>query len=92
MTGFKKIAIGGKGGVGKTTVCAFMAQIFAQDGFDVLAIDADPNTTLAMAFGIPSAQNPEPLINLKELIADLNSSQLEALLRRYTVRISLLGS
>ncbi|MBN1973557.1 MAG: AAA family ATPase [Sedimentisphaerales bacterium] len=70
-----KIAIGGKGGVGKTTVCAFLAQIFAQDGFDVLAIDADPNTTLAMAFGIPSDQNPEPLINLKELIAERTGTQ-----------------
>ncbi len=48
-----KIAIGGKGGVGKTTVCAVWAQLFAEGGFDVLAIDADPNTNLALAFGIP---------------------------------------
>jgi len=34
-----KIAIGGKGGVGKTTVCAVWAQLFAQSGLDVLAID-----------------------------------------------------
>ncbi len=47
-----KIAIGGKGGVGKTTVCAIWAQLFAESGFDVLAIDADTNTTLASAFGI----------------------------------------
>ena len=33
-----KIAIGGKGGVGKTTVCAVLAQLFAEDGFDVLAV------------------------------------------------------
>jgi CO dehydrogenase maturation factor len=65
-----KIAIGGKGGVGKTTVCAVWARLFADDGFDVLAIDADPNTNLALAFGLPSAQNPEPLIKMKELIAE----------------------
>ena len=64
-----KIAIGGKGGVGKTTVCAVWAQLFAEDGFDVLAIDADPNTNLASAFGVPSEQSPEPLINMKQLIA-----------------------
>ena len=65
-----KIAIGGKGGVGKTTVCAVWAQLFAEDGFDVLAIDADPNTNLASAFGIPSEQSPEPLIKMKQLIAE----------------------
>ncbi|MBA7614942.1 hypothetical protein ES703_22216 [subsurface metagenome] len=65
-----KIAIGGKGGVGKTTVCAVWAQLFAEDGFDVLAIDADPNTNLASAFGIPSEQSPEPLIRMKQLIAE----------------------
>jgi len=65
-----KIAIGGKGGVGKTTVCAVWAQLLAEDGFDVLAIDADPNTNLASAFGIPSEQRPQPLIKMKELIAE----------------------
>jgi len=65
-----KIAIGGKGGVGKTTVCAVWAQLLAEDGFDVLAIDADPNTNLASAFGIPSEKSPEPLIKMKELIAE----------------------
>ncbi len=65
-----KIAIGGKGGVGKTTVCAVWAQLFAEDGFDVLAVDADPNTNLCCAFGIPSEQSPEPLVKMKQLIAE----------------------
>src|SRR3972149_3077333 len=65
-----KIAIGGKGGVGKTTICAIWAQLFAEDGFDVLAIDADPNTNLTSAFGIPCEQSPEPLIKMKQLIAE----------------------
>ncbi len=64
-----KIAIGGKGGVGKTTVCAILAQLFAEGGYDVLAIDADPDVNLASAFGIPSEDSPEPLINMKKLIA-----------------------
>ena len=74
-----KIAIGGKGGVGKTTICAFLAQIFAEDNFDILAIDADPNTTLAMAFGIKADKNPEPLINMKELIEERTGTKLDSI-------------
>jgi CO dehydrogenase maturation factor len=74
-----KIAIGGKGGVGKTTVCAVWAQLLAEDGFDVLAIDADPNTNLASAFGIPSEQSPEPLIKMKELIAERTGTGKDAI-------------
>jgi len=73
-----KIAIGGKGGVGKTTVCAIWAQLFAENGFDVLAIDADPNTTLASAFGIAPQQCPEPLIKMKQLIAERTGTGKEA--------------
>jgi CO dehydrogenase maturation factor len=65
-----KIANGGKGGVDKTMVCAVWARRFVEDGFDVLAIDADPNTNLALAFGLPSERSPEPLIKMKELIAE----------------------
>ena len=65
-----KIAVGGKGGVGKTTVCAILSQLFAEGGYDVLAIDADPDVNLASAFGIPNEQSPEPLIKMKELIAE----------------------
>jgi len=73
-----KIAIGGKGGVGKTTVCAIWAQLFAKSGFDVLAIDADPNTTLASAFGITSEQCPEPLTSMKQLIAERTGTTKDA--------------
>ena len=73
-----KIAIGGKGGVGKTTVCAVWAQLFTEDGFDVLAIDADPNTNLASAFGVPFEQSPEPLIKMKQLIAERTGTLRDA--------------
>ena len=68
-SGFR-IAVGGKGGVGKTTVCSVLTQLFQKDGFDVLAIDADSDTNLASALGIPEAQAPEPLIIMKHLIAE----------------------
>jgi len=64
--------------VGKTTVCAVWAQLFAQSSLDVLAIDADPNANLAGAFGIPAEQSPVPLIKMKELIAQRTGTSKDA--------------
>jgi len=47
-----KIAISGKGGVGKTTLAGVMARIVAAEGKKVLAIDADPDSNLASAIGL----------------------------------------
>ncbi|NOZ48553.1 MAG: AAA family ATPase [Chloroflexi bacterium] len=49
-----KIAISGKGGVGKTTLTALLAQLWADAGRDVLAVDADPAPCLAGALGFPA--------------------------------------
>jgi CO dehydrogenase maturation factor len=48
-----KIAITGKGGVGKTTPTALLAQFYADQGRQVLAVDADPSPCLAGALGFP---------------------------------------
>lgn len=48
-----KLAISGKGGVGKTTLTALLAQTYADQGRDVLAVDADPSPCLAGALGFP---------------------------------------
>lgn len=61
-----KIAISGKGGVGKTTVSGTLARLLARKGYDVLAIDADPSMNLASALGIKNP--PRPLTEFKELI------------------------
>ncbi len=63
-----KIAITGKGGVGKTTLAGTLARIFAADGFAVLAIDADPDMNLASAIGIKSP--PPTLTEHKKLIEE----------------------
>jgi len=49
-----KIAISGKGGVGKSTLAGTLARLYAADGRRVLAIDADPDANLASALGLPN--------------------------------------
>ncbi|HLB70407.1 MAG: AAA family ATPase [Candidatus Methanoperedens sp.] len=61
-----KIAISGKGGVGKTTLAGTLSRLLARKGYDVLAIDADPSMNLASALGIRNP--PKPLTEFRELI------------------------
>jgi CO dehydrogenase maturation factor len=67
-----KIAVAGKGGVGKTTVTALLAHHFAQAGRPVLAIDADPSPCLGPALGFPDAAllDLRPIAEMGELIAE----------------------
>ena len=73
-----KIAVGGKGGVGKTTVTAVLAKLFREEGLDVLAIDADPDANLCGAFGLTAEQSPVPLMQLKALIGERMGTGKEA--------------
>lgn len=71
-----KIAIGGKGGVGKTTVAALLARCLAVDQSNkVLAIDADPVANLAAALGIESGEPITPIAELRDLIAERTGAQ-----------------
>ena len=65
-----KIAISGKGGVGKTTASALIARLLAEQGKRVFAIDADPVTNLAVALGIPEDPPITPIVELGELIEE----------------------
>ncbi|MFN2146657.1 MAG: P-loop NTPase [Anaerolineales bacterium] len=65
-----KIAISGKGGVGKTTLTALLAQVYADKGYEVLAVDADPSPCLAGAIGVPDElqEKLNPISEMEELI------------------------
>jgi len=55
-----KLAVTGKGGVGKTTVVAGLARVLADRGRKVLVIDADPASNLALALGFPRDRGSHP--------------------------------
>jgi CO dehydrogenase maturation factor len=65
-----KIAVSGKGGVGKTTLTALLALTLADEGRPVIAVDADPNANLASALGLPRKDWPEPIGGMRELIEE----------------------
>jgi CO dehydrogenase maturation factor len=67
-----KLAITGKGGVGKTTTTSLLANIFAEEGNKVIAIDANPDANLAIALGFTDAeaQSVTPISELSDLIEE----------------------
>ena len=67
-----KIAISGKGGTGKTTIAAVLAHFFKNNGYEVLAVDADPDANLAEALGAEEEQLASliPISAQRKLIQD----------------------
>jgi len=72
-----KIAVTGKGGVGKTTLTALLARAFVDRGYRVLAIDADPSPCLGQALGFPPSAlaHLEPIARMEELIYERTGAQ-----------------
>jgi CO dehydrogenase maturation factor len=70
MASLSKIAISGKGGVGKTALTALLSHIYVERGRSVIAIDADPAGGLASALGLPRelAENLRPISEMEDLI------------------------
>ncbi|MCT4626081.1 AAA family ATPase [Halodesulfovibrio sp.] len=65
-----KLAFAGKGGVGKTTLTAWMADYLARKGQNVWLVDADTALSLGEACGIDRSSLPEALIHREDLIRD----------------------
>jgi CO dehydrogenase maturation factor len=73
--GYMKLAISGKGGVGKTTFAALLIRSLNRSNKRILAIDADPDANLAAALGIPEAENITPISEMKELVLERTGAQ-----------------
>jgi len=65
-----KIAISGKGGVGKTILASLLSRTFAEAGYAVLAIDADPDSNLAATLGFPRPDEITPISEMSALIEE----------------------
>ncbi|OQY12582.1 MAG: carbon monoxide dehydrogenase [Desulfobacteraceae bacterium 4572_187] len=70
-----KLAVSGKGGVGKTTFSALLIRTLNAQGKRVLAIDADPDANLAAALGIPDSDKIVPIAEMKELVFERTEAQ-----------------
>ena len=76
-----KIAVSGKGGVGKSTIAASIALYLAQKGGKVLALDADPDANLASALGIPQAEQ-DKIVTIAQQI-DLIEERTDSTVNEY---------
>ncbi len=72
---FLKLAVSGKGGVGKTTFAALLARTLAEKGHPVIAIDADPDANLASALGLKPSEWPEPISGMRAMIRERTGAE-----------------
>jgi len=70
-----KIAISGKGGVGKTTIMALLATELSSRGREVLVIDADPSPHMAQTLGISGIEAIKPISEMRDLLRERSGKQ-----------------
>ncbi|OIQ60385.1 septum site-determining protein MinD [Moorella thermoacetica] len=92
-----KLAISGKGGVGKTTIAAGLIKYFADQGYQVYAVDADPDTSLGMVLGLPEERlgTLKPIVDMRQIIAERTGGEgaffslnpeVDSLLEDFTIK------
>lgn len=82
-----KIAVTGKGGVGKTTFSAILARLYAEEGRSVLAADVDPDANLGLALGFDEDTLAEivPVSKMRELISERTGAQSDGLSKFFKI-------
>jgi len=92
-----KIAVSGKGGVGKTSVSAALTKLFARSGYKVIAVDADPDASLGISLGISDEELAKivPLSEMEDVIKKKSAGggayytlnpQVDDVLEEYSIR------
>ena len=84
FAGNKLIMVGGKGGVGKTTISAALAIHFARSGQKTLLISSDPAPSLSDIFEVEIGEKEKPIKG----VANLHGLEIssEVILRRWKER------
>ena len=90
-----KIAVSGKGGVGKTTISSNLAKLFTKEGFRVYAVDADADSSLGLALGIDEKEleKMKPMIEMRDLIGEIAGDgalytlnpEVDSIIKKYSV-------
>ena len=67
-----KVAVTGKGGVGKTTLSSTLARLYAEEGRTVLAADVDPDANLGLALGLTEEEvnSIVPISKMRDLVEE----------------------
>ena len=92
-----KIAVSGKGGVGKTTISASLIRFFLIKGYKVFAVDADPDVSLGTVLGVEddSVEGLKPIVEMREVISKKSGGggayfpldpQVEDILEEYVIQ------
>lgn len=85
-----KIAVTGKGGVGKTTFAATLARLYAQEGRPVLAADVDPdaNLGLALGFSMEELEQIVPITKMRRLVEERTGANEDNTFYRINPKVS----
>lgn len=85
-----KIAVTGKGGVGKTTFAAILARLYAKEGRPVLAVDVDPDANLGLALGFSTEELEQiiPITKMRKLVEERTGANEDNTFYRINPKVS----